>query len=367
MGSINQQPLANPLNISDQVLVWSTPNGDTRRASITALLALLQANLTPATPVTEAGTPIFLPFVGGINDVVAAASVGVDVDDYYTGQAFVLFPVSTNTGPMTIDIATLGAKPVQLNAAACTGGEFVAGAAVLIMYDGVNFQIMGTGSLVTRTGAQALTNKSYAGSTMALTGAASAASMAVTGALTGATLATTGAATVGTTLGVTGAGTIGGTLGVTGVLTPAALVDISGASAGQIKFPSSANLSADANTLDYYGEFTWTPTFTSSGGAITSYTATGIGNRIGRMAQTQFTGTVTDNGTGTGTIVVGGFPFTAHASFPSPGSGYNTSTGLSCNNHKTANTLVATFSRYDGAYPAASGQGIHGSNVYTVA
>lgn len=45
-----------------------------------------------------------------------------------------------------------------------------------------------------------------------------------------------------------------------------ALLDISGASGGQIKFPATQNPSADANTLDDYEEGTWTPTDTSGAG-----------------------------------------------------------------------------------------------------
>jgi hypothetical protein len=57
--------------------------------------------------------------------------------------------------------------------------------------------------------------------------------------------------------------TIGGTLGVTGIVSPLALVDISGASAGQVKFPASQNASSNANTLDDYEEGTWVPTWTN--------------------------------------------------------------------------------------------------------
>jgi hypothetical protein len=52
---------------------------------------------------------------------------------------------------------------------------------------------------------------------------------------------------------------------VTGTLTAAGLVDLSGAAAGQIKFPAAQNASANANTLDDYEEGTWTPVLTTSG------------------------------------------------------------------------------------------------------
>lgn len=72
---------------------------------------------------------------------------------------------------------------------------------------------------------------------------------------------------------------ITGTLAVSSTTTLSALLDISAAGAGQIKFPATQNASADANTLDDYEEGTWTmginstsPTYASRSGA---YTKTG--------------------------------------------------------------------------------------------
>lgn len=56
------------------------------------------------------------------------------------------------------------------------------------------------------------------------------------------------------------------------------LVDISGASAGQIKFPATQNASADANTLDDYREATFTATAT---GMTTAPTGTASFVRVG--------------------------------------------------------------------------------------
>jgi hypothetical protein len=68
---------------------------------------------------------------------------------------------------------------------------------------------------------------------------------------------------IGGTLGVTGNTTLTGTLTVngTGTSSIAGLLDLSGASAGQIKFPATANPSSNANTLDDYEEGSWTITF----------------------------------------------------------------------------------------------------------
>ena len=82
------------------------------------------------------------------------------------------------------------------------------------------------------------------------------------------------------------------------------LVDLG---AGQLKFPSTQNASADANTLDDYEEWTWTP---NVGGSATYTTQTGTYTKIGRLVFIRCILTINSIGTGsTGTI--SGLPFTA--------------------------------------------------------
>lgn len=72
-----------------------------------------------------------------------------------------------------------------------------------------------------------------------------------------------------------------GATAIAGTLSPAALVDISGASAGQIKFPSTQNASSNANTLDDYVESSFTGTLTGTSGPLTgTITYTKIGNLV---------------------------------------------------------------------------------------
>jgi len=102
-----------------------------------------------------------------------------------------------------------------------------------------------------------------------------------------------------------------GYLGI-GVTSPACILDISGASGGQIKFPATMNASSNANTLDDYEEGTWTPTFTSTGATFTygtryaSYTK--IGNLVTLMVYMNMSGV---SGTTTNPITLSGFPFTS--------------------------------------------------------
>lgn len=125
-------------------------------------------------------------------------------------------------------------------------------------------------------------------------------------------VAITGGAIDGTTLGSTTKAAVGGTTGVfTGTLTPQALVDISGASAGQVKFPATQNPSADANTLDDYeeGDFTLTD---ASGAGLAITTSYAKYTKIGRSVaiQARFAYPATASGLG---ALTGGLPFTSNA------------------------------------------------------
>ena len=80
---------------------------------------------------------------------------------------------------------------------------------------------------------------------------------------------------------------------------------------GQIKFPSTQVASSDVNTLDDYEEGSWSPTLTSSSGAITSYTAFGYYTKIGRIVSVQFQISITNIGTAAGSyLFVNSIPFT---------------------------------------------------------
>lgn len=67
-----------------------------------------------------------------------------------------------------------------------------------------------------------------------------------------------------------------------------------------ISFPATQSASTDANTLDDYEEGTFTPTATSSGGSITSYTSSGQYTKIGNVVTIQGYVKLTNVGTATG-------------------------------------------------------------------
>lgn len=84
--------------------------------------------------------------------------------------------------------------------------------------------------------------------------------------------------------------------------------------AGQIKFPSTPNLSSDVNTLDDYEEGIWTPLFSSSSSPPSvSYNTTryGIYVKIGKTVFISGTVSLISASGGSGNLLISGLPYTA--------------------------------------------------------
>jgi len=134
------------------------------------------------------------------------------------------------------------------------------------------------------------------------------------------------------------------------------------AAVGQVKFPASQNPSSDANTLDDYDEATTTPAVVSSSGTITTVTCSIATVKIGKRVFCSYTITVTTNGTGSGGLKIP-LPFAASPSTSVGGSGINATTGAP----DTVGPFDANFAflvKYDGTYPAASGDTLNGAFSY---
>ena len=119
--------------------------------------------------------------------------------------------------------------------------------------------------------------------------------------------------------------------------------------------------------FDDYEEGTWTPSVSSGSGVITTVgTVSGFYTKIGRVVNVIFNVAITDNGTGSGFIVLTGIPFVPSASAVYAGSGVNSSTAKSLS-VTTVNASSQTYVRlYDGTYPVASGQTLRGNVIYIV-
>ena len=82
----------------------------------------------------------------GTNTVTLTYSVAPAA--YYAGMVFSFIAGGTNTGAVTLNVNSLGAKNVYLANAALTGGEILSGKVYQVAYDGTQFQMIsppGTG------------------------------------------------------------------------------------------------------------------------------------------------------------------------------------------------------------------------------
>jgi hypothetical protein len=93
------------------------------------------------------------------------------------------------------------------------------------------------------------------------------------------------------------------------------LLDLSGANAGQIKFPSTPNLSSDLHTLDEYTEITsWIPTITfnnSAGVGVTYGTCGGCAAKIGDVVVASGILSLSSKGSSSGFIQIASLPWVA--------------------------------------------------------
>lgn len=190
--------------------------------------------------------------------------------------------------------------PVDNQVGVWTGDGTIEGTTGLT-YDGSNLQLTGdigsTGTRITKGWFTDLTvTNAIAGS---ITGNADTVST-ITG------LAPDTATTQATQPNITSVGTLT-SITTSGLLT----------TNGQIKFPATANPSADVNTLDDYEEGTFTPRIEFGGGTtgitygVQIGTYTKIGNRV--FGEVQLT--LTSKGSSTGTVQIQGMPFTSGTNY----------------------------------------------------
>ena len=147
-------------------------------------------------------TLTYLTTVAGTNVITAVAPVLMSA--YATGQTFYFLAAGGNTGAVTVNINAIGAKSVKkTDGSALVSGDILTGAAVQIMYDGTNFQLLSDSNGTNET----VGNLTVTGTTTA-TGLITA-NGGVSGALNGSLGATTPSTVVATTLSTSGNVAIG--------------------------------------------------------------------------------------------------------------------------------------------------------------
>ena len=141
-----------------------------------------------------------------------------------------------------------------------------------------------------------------------------------------------------------------------------------GTSGKGIDFSAVVHSGSTSKLLADYEIGTWTPTVTAGTGTITTVgTVSGSYTKVGRLVVLGYSIVITNNGTGASNIQVSNLPFAAGTI--NNGSGQNTSTGTIDSiyispSFNSGGTFIVT--KYDGAYPVASGQTLIGTIAYTV-
>ena len=85
-------------------------------------------------------TLIGLTSVAGTDTITATAALSMSA--YATNQHFVFIAAGTNTGATTLNLNSIGAKAIQKNGAALVAGDITANDAVVVVYDGTQFQMV---------------------------------------------------------------------------------------------------------------------------------------------------------------------------------------------------------------------------------
>ena len=115
------------------------------------------ANATVRTQYASAGQVqdgalTYLGSVSGTNTITASAAVGMTA--YTLGQVFTFISVGANTSAVTLNINGIGAKNIYKNGTLpLVNGDIASGAALHVVYDGTQFQLISGSSAAGATGA----------------------------------------------------------------------------------------------------------------------------------------------------------------------------------------------------------------------
>lgn len=162
-----------------------------------------------------------------------------------------------------------------------------------------------------------------------------------------------------------------------GTISPAQKLDVVGAiksSDNIIQGTAAKGFNFTANTpaagmtsqlLNWYEEGTCSFTVTSTGGTLTTASASAVYTRVGRVVTITGTVTVTTNGTGTGALTVAGLPFTPATAACGVGR-ESVNNGKTCSFMVSASSTSMSVQAYDNTYPVSSGSVIQFSVSYSV-
>lgn len=103
----------------------------------------------------------------------------------------------------------------------------------------------------------------------------------------------------------------------------------------------------------------WTPTVVPSAGAITTYTSSGTYTKIGREVTITALVSITNNGTGSGSLNITNLPFTVGSGTAAFAGKEDAATGFAVVGHANNAATILRMAMYDGTYPGATGNAIY--------
>jgi hypothetical protein len=194
-----------------------------------------------------------------------------------TGNQCVIADATASFGTTNL---TVGRNGSTINGTAEDLTLDISGVSVQFIYNGTTWDVFtqvggNGGTAMTLNGTETATNKTF----------------------------TTGNAFNGT-LGATTASTVAAT-----TISATGLVDLSSATAGQVKFPATQNASSNANTLDDYKEGTFTPDLYNAGASSTWTQKNGRYTKIGNLVYITLNFDSGTSGGGGGSLTVSGLPY----------------------------------------------------------
>lgn len=137
---------ADPITIGTTALTWQV---ESPSSPITLPLSVAQGGTGQSTATAALGALNIMQLTGAGGTANVQTATGPSSEGALAAnQLFEYTPAITNTGAVTLTVtpsggAALAAKNVFYDGAACAGGELVLGVPTLLLYDGVQFNIVG--------------------------------------------------------------------------------------------------------------------------------------------------------------------------------------------------------------------------------
>jgi hypothetical protein len=96
------------------------------------------------------GAHLYASSISGTNTITGTISTSPTA--YVTGQVYRFVAAGANTGAVTLNLNSIGAKAItKKGTSPLVGGELLSGACIEVMYDGTQFQLIGAAHLVGST------------------------------------------------------------------------------------------------------------------------------------------------------------------------------------------------------------------------